>query len=408
MDILDVWFESGSSYLTILQQEPGYPWPADLYLEGGDQYRGWFHSSLLCAIGARNSAPYRAVATNGWTLDEQGRAMHKSLGNDVDPVDIADRLGGEIVRLWVASVDFREDVVGSEHLMQRVAENYRKLRNTFRYILGNLYAFDPAQHALPHEQMEPLDRYMLLETAELNRQVQGWYERFEFHKIYQRVNQFCVVDLSAFYFDVLKDRLYTYAPNSRGRRSAQTAIWRIGEALVRLIAPVLTFTTEEVWQHLPKVAGRPESAHLALFPRQQEIVGVATPSRNGESNEEKLRSDWVLLRAVRDEVLKALEAARNQKLIGGSLEAKVTLAAPEPAYAVLARYAPELRFLFIVSAVDLERAAGDGAAGVRVQVGKAPGKKCERCWNYSTHVGEDHVYPGVCERCSAVLREWES
>ena len=404
MDIIDVWFESGSSYLAMQQQEPGYPWPADLYTEGGDQHRGWFHSSLLCSVGARNSAPYRMVATSGWTLDEQGRAMHKSLGNDVDPVDIASRLGGEIVRLWVASVDFREDVVGSERLMQRVAENYRKLRNTFRYILGNLYGFDPAQHAIPYEQMESLDRYMLLQAAELNQQVRGWYERFEFHKIYQRVNQFCVVDLSAFYFDVLKDRLYTYAPNSRGRRSAQTAIWRIGEALVRLLAPLLSFTAEEVWQHLPTVPGRPESVHLALFPGQQEVLGLATPSRNGESNEEQLRSDWTLLRGVRDEVMKALETARNQKLIGGSLEAKVTLAAPEPGYTVLARYAPQLRFLFIVSAVELKSAA----SGLSVEISKAPGQKCERCWNYSTHVGEDPEYPGVCERCSAVLKQWEN
>ena len=408
MDILDVWFESGSSYLVLQQQEPGYSWPADLYLEGGDQHRGWFHSSLLCAIGARNSAPYRAVATNGWTLDEQGRAMHKSLGNDVDPVDIANRLGGEIVRLWVASVDFREDVVDSEQLMQRVAENYRKLRNTFRYILGNLDGFDPAQHTVPYSQMESLDRYMLLQTAELSEQVRGWYERFEFHKIYQRMNQFCVVDLSAFYFDVLKDRLYTYAPGSRGRRSAQTAIWRIGEVLVRLLAPILSFTADEVWQYLPKVPGRLESVHLALFPSQQEILGLATPERSGESNEEQLRSDWTLLRGVRDQVLKSLEEARNQKLIGGSLEAQVTLVAPEPAHLVLARYAQELRFLFIVSAVNLERAGGNGAAGLRVQVSRAPGRKCERCWNYSTHVGEDPTYPGVCERCSAVLKEWES
>ena len=408
MDILDVWFESGSSYLVLQQQEPGYSWPADLYLEGGDQHRGWFHSSLLCAIGARNSAPYRAVATNGWTLDEQGRAMHKSLGNDVDPVDIANRLGGEIVRLWVASVDFREDVVDSEQLMQRVAENYRKLRNTFRYILGNLDGFDPAQHTVPYSQMESLDRYMLLQAAELSEQVRGWYERFEFHKIYQRMNQFCVVDLSAFYFDVLKDRLYTYAPGSRGRRSAQTAIWRIGEVLVRLLAPILSFTADEVWQYLPKVPGRLESVHLALFPSQQEILGLATPERSGESNEEQLRSDWTLLRGVRDQVLKSLEEARNQKLIGGSLEAQVTLVAPEPAHLVLARYAQELRFLFIVSAVNLERAGGNGAAGLRVQVSRAPGRKCERCWNYSTHVGEDPTYPGVCERCSAVLKEWES
>jgi isoleucyl-tRNA synthetase len=405
MDIIDVWFESGSSHAAVLGREPNLPWPADLYLEGGDQYRGWFHSSLLCAVGTRGAAPYRAVATNGWTLDEHGHAMSKSRGNDVDPVDIADRLGGEIVRLWVGSVDFREDVVGSDQLMQRVAENYRKLRNTFRYILGNLNGFDPARHAVPFSEMEPIDRYMLLEAAELNQQVRQWYAEFTFHKIYQRVNQFCVVDLSAFYFDVLKDRLYTYAPESLGRRSAQTAIWRIGEALVRLLAPVLSFTAEEVWLYLPKQPDRAESVHLTTFPTQEEVQG--TPYVPADADQ--LRADWTVLRGVRDEVLKALEAARNQKLIGGSLEAKVALSAADPAYGVLSRYADQLRYVFIVSAVDLERApAGNGATGVSVKVTRAPGRKCERCWNYSTHVGEDPENPAVCERCSAVLKELRS
>ncbi len=405
MDIIDVWFESGSSHAAVLGREPGLPWPADIYIEGGDQYRGWFHSSLLCSVGTRNQAPYRMVSTNGWTLDEQGRAMSKSRGNDVDPVDIANRLGAEIVRLWVASVDFREDVVGSEQLMQRIAENYRKIRNTFRYILGNLSDFDPRKDAVEYAKMEPLDRYMLRQAAEVVAQVERWYEEMAFHRIYQRLNQFCVVDLSAFYFDVLKDRLYTQAPGSIGRRSAQTAIWRIGEALVRLLAPILSFTTDEIWQFLPNLPDRLESVHLTTFPRPEEVTG-ALPT---EENWEQLRSDWTLLQAVRNEVLKALETARNEKQIGSGLEAQVTIAANDPAYSVLARYQDQLRYLFIVSKVNLERsAAGNGATGVSVKVSKAPGRKCERCWNYSIHVGENSIYPAVCERCSAVLKEIES
>src|SRR5271168_3477506 len=282
-DIFDVWLESGASYLALINDEPTYPWPSDLYLEGGDQYRGWFQSSLLCAMGTHGTPPYKGVVTPGWTLDEKGQAMSKSRGNDVDPVDIASRLGGEVVRLWVASVDFREDVVGSERLMLTVAENYRKIRNTFRYILGNLGDFNPAADAVPFEGMEALDQYMLLLTSDFVEKSAGWYDSFDFHKIYQLVNNFCIVDLSAFYFDVLKDRLYISAPKSQGRRSAQTAIWRIGEALVRLVAPIMSFTSEEVWDYLPKTAGRAESVHLALFPSAAEILGDASQVK-GESN----------------------------------------------------------------------------------------------------------------------------
>ena len=403
-DIIDVWFESGSSYLALVSSEPEFQWPSDLYLEGGDQYRGWFHSSLLCAMGTRGGAPYRMVATNGWTLDEQGRAMSKSLGIGVDPVDIAERLGGEIVRLWVASVDFREDVTCSEQLMQRVAENYRKIRNSmFRYVLSNLYDFDPQRDAVPFEQMQSIDQYMLRQTAEVAEQIVRWYHEFAFHKIYQRVNAFGVVELSAFYFDVLKDRLYVSAPNSVARRAAQTAIWKIGEALVRLLAPVMSFTCEEVWQHLPKLPSRMESVHLTTFPGREDILG-------GEAGDAKQQAeDWATLRMVRDEVLKKLEEARNEKLIGSGLEAQVTVCAAEPVYAVLSRYRDQLRYVFIVSDVKVERKeAGNGASGVTVQVNKAPGKKCERCWNYSVHVGEDQGYPTVCERCSAVLKEIEA
>ena len=398
-DIVDVWFESGSSHAAVLGHEPNLPWPADLYLEGGDQYRGWFHSSLLCAVGTRDASPYRMVATNGWTLDEQGRAMSKSLGNVVDPVDIADRLGAEIVRLWVASVDFREDVTCSEHLMQRVADNYRKIRNTFRYILGNLYDFDPQKDAVPFEKLEALDQYMLRQTVCDGEDVKRWYEEFAFHQIYQRVNQFCVVELSAFYFDVLKDRLYMSAPNSRdgARRRRQSG----GSARRWCVAGA----DHEL--HLRRglatpAQGQPRasSVHLTTFP-VADVLGDSAVA----AEDQKQQEDWAALLAVREEVLKSLEEARNQKLIGTSLEAQVQLTAADAVYSVLKRYADQFRYLFIVSAVTLVQGSGNGSGAVSVQVAKADGKKCERCWNYSIHVGEDKSYPTVCERCSAVLKE---
>jgi isoleucyl-tRNA synthetase len=328
--------------------------------------------------------------------------MSKSLGNGVEPVEITEKLGGEIVRLWVASVDFRNDVACSDNLMQRVAENYRKLRNSlFRYVLGNLRDFDPAQDSVPFAEMHALDRYMLRQTAAVSEEIKGWYDEFAFHKIYQRIMQFCVVDLSAMYFDVLKDRLYTSAPKSQQRRSAQTAIWKIGEALTRLLAPIMTFTCDEVWQYLPPVAGRPESVHLAAFPTNADLVATDASLTDDKTEQE----DWATLLQVRNEVLKALETERANKVIGGGLEAQVKLTAADPVYSVLQRYAGELRYLFIVSAVVLEKAATNGSGPVGIQVSKAEGKKCDRCWNFSTHVGEDAKHPTVCERCSAVLKE---
>jgi isoleucyl-tRNA synthetase len=401
MDIIDVWFESGSSWADVMPKLRPNDVTADLYTEGGDQHRGWFHSSLLCAVGTRNHAPYRAVATSGWTLDPQGRAMSKSLGNVVDPVDIAKRLGGEIVRLWVASVDFREDVTCSEELMQRVADNYRKVRNTFRNMLANLYDFSPAD-AVPFAQMQPLDQYMLVRTAQLTEQVKRWYDEFEFHRIYHAVHNFCAVDLSAIYFDVLKDRLYTFAPNSPARRSAQTAVWHIAESLVRLVAPLMSFTADEVWQFLPKVSGRPESVHLALFPSNKEIFG----SEPTVDQLKKIETDWVSLMSVRDEALKALEAARQAKTIGSALESVVVLKASDPLYALLKGREIEMRALLIVSGVEVQKAeSGNGSGAVTVEVRRAPGDKCERCWNYSTHVGENKEFPTICERCSEALAE---
>jgi isoleucyl-tRNA synthetase len=355
-------------------------------------------------MGTHATPPYRGVVTPGWTLDEKGQAMSKSRGNDVDPVDIASRLGGEIVRLWTASVDFREDVVGSEALMQRVAENYREIRNKlFKNALGNLHDFDPRTNSVPFEKLDALDQYMLRQTWALTRDVRNGYEEFAFHKIYHRVNHFCVVDLSAFYFDVIKDRLYTYAPNSLGRRSAQTAVWRICEAMVRLLAPILSFTCEEVWQHLPKMPDRLASVHLAEFPTADDVLGHASVPQEDPQRQQ----DWTTLLVVREQVMKALEEERNSKRIGKGLEAQLTITAADPAYSVLARYRDQLRYLFIVSAVKLAQDSGNGTGSVHVEVKKADGAKCERCWNFSTHVGEDKNYPTVCERCSAVLKEIE-
>ncbi len=332
MDILDVWFESGASQAAVLGIEADLPWPADLYIEGGDQHRGWFQSSLLCAIGTRDAAPYRMAATCGWTLDEQGRAMSKSLGNGVDPVDIAQRLGAEIVRLWVASVDFREDVAASENLMQRVSETYRKLRNTFRFLLSNLNGFEPERDAVPWEQMPPLDQYMLVRTRELTEKILRWYEDFEFHRIYHALNEFAVADLSQFYLDAVKDRIYTFAPQNTARRSAQTVLWMIAEALVRLVAPLLSFTADEIWQYMPEMSNRLPSVHLELFPE---------PASLAANVDAEFMSDWATLLLVRDEALKSLEEARKAKQIGKALDARLLLEVPQTMGALLERYRGE-------------------------------------------------------------------
>jgi isoleucyl-tRNA synthetase len=412
MDILDVWFESGASWHAVLDVEPELHWPADLYTEGGDQHRGWFHSSILTSVAVRGKAPYKMVATSGWTLDEQGRAFSKSLGNGVDPVDIAKRLGGEIVRLWVASVDFREDVAASENLMQRVSDNYRKLRNTFRFLLGNLHDFTPAEHAVAFAKMEPLDQYILARTAELDAKIRQAYEDFEFHRSYHALNEYINSDLSALYLDVLKDRLYTFAPNHPARRSAQTALWRIAEALTRLVAPILSFTADEVWQSLPAVDGREASVHLALFPGVAEIVS---------GNTSQILSDWQVLLEWRAVAFKKLEEKRALKEIGKSLEAEY-LADLEPKpeslevthhpgkesllFDLLNKYHSALPELLGVSVVTLNEASGPNSLFIgkdRGTVKLADGTKCERCWRYTTDVGNEEKYPTVCLRCAEAL-----
>jgi isoleucyl-tRNA synthetase len=414
-DILDVWFDAGSSNLAVLQ---GEEWPADAYLEGPDQYRGWFQSSLLIATGLRDHAPYKSVVTHGWTLDEHGRPMSKSLGNVVLPSDICEKWGADLLRLWVASQEYQADVKMSERVMTQLSEAYRKIRNTFRFALGNLFDFEPGRDALANEQLDDIDRWMLEGTAELVRKCREWYAAYDFHRVYHAIHDYCVVDLSAFYFDVLKDRLYTKAARNRSRRSAQTAIWRISGALVRLAAPFLVFTAEEIWKHLPKLSGEPESVHLAHFPEGRDFqTGLAA----------SVAADWELLAKIRGEALQALEAARSAKRINSSLQAKVILElftsnAESQLLGTLRKYAPQLPGLLMVSQVGVPADSageirtrgfhGDSFRsevfpGLAMRVIAAAGAKCERCWNYSTHVGENTRYPGVCERCSAALAEIE-
>jgi isoleucyl-tRNA synthetase len=421
-DILDVWLDAGVSWFAVCEADPdlkqAYSAFQDgkgtecLYLEGADQYRGWFHSSLLTSVALRGRAPYSRVATAGWTLDEQGRAMSKSLGNGVDPVDIANRLGGEIVRLWVASIDFREDMAASENLMQRCADIYRKLRNTFRFLLGNLNGFVPSRDQVSEAELLPLDRYMLARTRELTENVLGWYERFEFHRIYHAVNEFAIVDLSNFYLDALKDRMYTFAPTSHARRSAQTVLWQVTEALVRLVAPILSFTADEIWEYLPEVEGREVSVHLARFPKPEEIFSES-PARLIES--------WKLVFAIRSGVLGALEELRQTKIIGKSLEADVELYAEGTTYENLRESGVSFGELFNVSQVrvikDFQKVRSNARvpnaqeigfaniADLRAFVMPASGTKCARCWNFMPEVSDYGIWHNVCTRCQSALKE---
>jgi isoleucyl-tRNA synthetase len=402
-DIVDVWFESGSTHLGVLTQGNGLHWPAQVYLEGPDQFRGWFQSSLLVGIGTRGGAPYQQVVTHGWTLDDAGKPMSKSLGNALYPNEIVDKWGADLLRIWVVSQDYTSDMRNSPAMMTQLAEAYRKIRNTFRFALSNLFDFDPARDVVHDADLWEMDAWMLRRTGALVRQCLDWYASFEFHRIYHALHDFCVVDLSAFYFDVLKDRLYTFAPNNRGRRSAQTAVYHIARALVRLIAPILVFTSEEIWKFLPQTGSSAASVHIASFP---------APEHFENAFDEKRAKDWDRLLAVREEVLKAMEPVRAAKTISAGLEARVTLSAPGDLGAVLHKYAAHLPALFIVSQVAvadgrIDGAAASGIEGLQIKVDRAHGTKCERCWNFSTRVGESADYPTFCERCVAALEEIE-
>ena len=407
-DILDVWFDSGTSWFAVCEADSDLNvayaafqkgnGPEVLYFEGGDQHRGWFHSSLLTSVALRGRAPYSRVATAGFTLDEQGRAFSKSLGNGVDPVDIANRLGGEIVRLWVASIDFREDMAASENLLQRCAEIYKKLRNTFRFLLGNLHGFDPLRDRVPEAELLPLDRYMLARTRELIEKVRDWYAAFEFHRVYHAVNEFAIVDLSSFYLDVLKDRLYTFAPTSRVRRSAQTVLWQITEALVRLVAPILSFTADEVWDYLPAVAGREKSVHLAQFPAPSEIFS---------EDPAPLLEEWKHIFKIRDAALADLEIDRQEKRIGKSLEAEIEIQAEGEILDLLLSHANGLKEVLNVSNVTVTEGPKrrGSVSDVAIIVKPASGTKCARCWNFMPKVANYGIWQNVCTRCSEALAE---
>ncbi|HET6854720.1 MAG TPA: isoleucine--tRNA ligase [Pyrinomonadaceae bacterium] len=387
-DILDVWFDSGCSSVAVLENRKELRWPAEVYLEGGDQFRGWFNSSLMIGIAAHDRAPYHTVITHGWTLDAQGRAMHKSAGNAVEPEKVIKQSGAETIRLWCVSSNYFDDMRGSDEILQRVTDGYRKLRNTARFALGNIDGFDPARDSVPVEEMEEIDRWALAELNRVTKEVLAAYDAFEFHNVYRALYNFATVTLSARYFDIIKDRLYTFAPRNKARRSAQTVLLQIGDALARMLAPILVFTADEIWENLPN---RTEpSIHVALFP-------TAT-----DESHEALFAEWDRLFAVRDNVLRALEEARVAKQIGSSLEAKVTLHASGDALALLQKHQKDLRYVFIVSQVELGEGKGDD---VSIAISVADGEKCERCWNYSTRVGESEQYPTVCERCVAALDE---
>jgi isoleucyl-tRNA synthetase len=424
-DILDVWFDSGVSSVAVLEQREGLRWPADVYLEGGDQFRGWFNSSLMVGVAARDAAPYRTVVTHGWTLDAQGHAMHKSAGNAVAPEEFVKESGADILRLWVTSSDYREDMRCSDEILRRVSDSYRKIRNTARFALGNLDGFVPSTDVVGLNEMSEIDRWALAELDRLIAHATEAYKAFDFHTVYRALDQFCTTTLSARYFDIIKDRLYTSGPKSRARRSAQTALNYIADALARLLAPVLSFTADELWENLPEVKARREvevanagidvSASVDAGASADESVAVWPSVHLAEfpivlsvERDASLLERWARLFEVRDVVLRVLEEARTAKLIGSSLEAHVRLEAKRKTYDLLGQYRDELRYLFIVSQVSLTILEEEATDEVRVRVERASGAKCERCWNYSTRVGEFTRYPTVCERCVEALAEVEA
>ena len=380
-DTMDVWFDSGSTHFSVLKQRPELAWPADLYLEGSDQHRGWFHSSLLTGCAIDGHPPYKGLLTHGFTVDESGRKMSKSLGNVVEPQKVINNLGADILRLWVSSADYSAEVSLSDNILKQRADAYRRIRNTCRFLLANLHDFDPAKHAVPTDELLALDRYAIARADALQKTIIAAYENYEFHLIYQQLFNFCAVEMGGFYLDIIKDRQYTVATDNRARRSAQTAIWHILEAMVRWLAPILSFTAEEIWQHMP--GDREESVFLARF--YDGLTGYDSAFD---------AAYWADLIRVREEVNIALENARKDGLIGGSLEAALHITAPDSTYHNLARLGDELRFLFITSAVTLEK--GEALA---VGVQKADGDKCERCWHILPTVNSDPAYPGLCPRC---------
>ncbi len=389
-DILDVWFDSGVSYAAVVERRENLRFPADLYLEGSDQHRGWFHSSLLASIGTRGVPPYKSVLTHGFVVDGSGRKMSKSVGNVIAPQQVMDKYGAEVLRLWVSAEDYRDDIRISDEILKRASEAYRRIRNTFRYILGNLHDFNPETDSVPYDKLEELDRLTLHRLALLTVDVRVAYDTFEFHRIHHSVHNFCNNDLSAFYLDIIKDRLYTSGTRSAKRRAAQTAIYHVLDHLVRLVAPILVFTADEAWQCMP---GRTEkSVHLSSL-----------PEANKAWINDNLAEKWERLIAIREEAAKALETARQQKTIGHSLDARVLYRAKGNLYGLLKEEAGALEEALIVSRFIVAE-NDESSAGGSVSVARADGAKCERCWHYSETVGVDKTHPTICSRCAEALK----
>ena len=402
-DIMDVWFDSGSSHASVLEQREGLAWPADLYLEGSDQHRGWFQSSLLTSVATRGKAPYKAVLTHGFVVDGDGRKMSKSIGNVVAPKDIISKFGADILRLWVASADYQADIRLSQDILKQMSEVYRKIRNTFRYILGNTNGFDPNKDKVAYAELKDLDKWALLRLEQVRETVTEAYENYEFHVVYHTIHNFCTVDLSSIYLDILKDRLYTSLPNSLERRAAQTTMYEILKTLVKMISPILTFTSEEVWKYMQKETGMPDSVQLAAWPKAQ------TEYLNAE-----LEQKWSNVLAMRGELTKALEIARRNKVIGHPLDAKLNIYADGVTYSELMNIKEALPSILIVSQVNViegtDKALGESVyknpeKEIAVEVTLAEGDKCERCWIYDDSVGADTEHPTLCKRCAEVVKQ---
>lgn len=399
-DVLDVWFDSGCTHRAVLESHPQLRWPADVYLEGSDQHRGWFNSSLMIAVATKGDAPYRIVLTHGFVMDEQGRAMHKSLGNVVAPEEVMRQYGADVLRLWVCASDYSQDVRLGPEILKRLADAYFRFRNTIRFALGNLFDFDPDLHAIPYRDLTDLERYMLHRLAETIDEVTAAYEEFDYPRVFQTLQRFCAVDLSAFYFDVLKDRLYCDATDDLRRRGAQTVLWEIAKALCIMLFPVISHTVEEAWQHLPQWQGKPESVALSDW--------LTPPSY---WRDEKLAGQWTQLLRVRDEVNRALEVAKTERRVVNPLEAKVTLLTDGALADFLRNFPISLTEIFIVSQVALQTDGkyphampAEGFPNLHIAVELASGEKCARCWQRQESVGKDGEYPDLCERCAKVVR----
>ncbi|MBS4211920.1 MULTISPECIES: isoleucine--tRNA ligase [Neobacillus] len=397
-DIMDVWFDSGSSHQAVLLEREDLVRPADLYLEGSDQYRGWFNSSLSTAVAVTGKAPYKGVLSHGFALDGEGRKMSKSLGNVVVPAKVMNQLGADILRLWVASVDYQSDVRVSDAILKQVAEVYRKIRNTFRFLLGNLADFDPAVNKVAYENLREVDQFMLVKLNKLIKSVRNSYENYDYAGIYHSVNNFCTLDLSAFYLDFAKDVLYIEAVDHPERRAIQTVLYESLLALTKLVSPILSHTADEVWKYIPKV--QEESVQLTDLPEYQELPGAT-----------ELEEKWSAFMKLRDDVLKALEEARNAKVIGKSLTAKVTLYVNDNTKALLDSVSENLKQLFIVSGFEVAGAYDEAPEDAlkldtaAIVVTKAEGETCERCWVVTPDVGQDAEHPTLCPRCAQVVKE---